>query len=172
MSTSSPERDCCGISAHHWASLSSLTTSLYFVGVSIASFWTFSYVRTQAEVTTAEGNDEAIWNNPRIVSITLALFFLVLALLSASLSFLTTYKATTSPRSTRSVWTVVVVVGVFVVGWAVAGAIMSFGTAKDAIELACRTIDDECFANYVKLEWYSIVVRFLPLVSGLVDPPH
>ena len=66
----------------------------------------------------------------------LASLFLTLSALSATLAFLIKYKATSSPNALKYTWYLNVICGVFVVSWAVAGGIMSFGTAKDGIEKA------------------------------------
>ncbi|GAA5856738.1 hypothetical protein JCM5353_002610, partial [Sporobolomyces roseus] len=162
MSTPSPSP--AGRPTNYWASISSLVTSIYFLLLSIVAFWSFSYLNKQEEVTTAEGNDPEIWNNPRFVSVSLASLFLTLSFLSGTLAFLIKYKSDSSPNALKYTWYLSVVCGVFVVSWAVAGGIMSFGTAKDGIEKACKTIDTHCFDDYEKLEWGSIGTEIFGLL--------
>ncbi|GAA5895222.1 uncharacterized protein JCM6883_002361 [Sporobolomyces salmoneus] len=152
---------------NRWAAISSLVCSIYFLGVSAASFWTFSYLTDQEEVTTAEGNEEGIWANPRWTSLGVAISFLFIAIAAGFQSYTIHYKATESPHTTTTTWGGLIVVGIIsLIGVGVAEWASFRTSTRSKIEEACKTIDEECFANYEKLEWGSIIVSILGTMSA------
>ncbi|GAA5979494.1 hypothetical protein JCM10908_002945 [Rhodotorula pacifica] len=118
---------------------------------------------------TAEGNDADIWANPLMISLSLAILFAFAAGCSVGL-FVLCFGHLSHSHAVRWVWIgTTAFAAVVLAPWAVAGAVMSFGSTKDQIQKACAIIDTHCYPSYTMLEWISIPVRhgLIPALTGL-----
>ncbi|GAA6007882.1 hypothetical protein JCM11491_006523 [Sporobolomyces phaffii] len=169
----SDREPCCGVPLKHWASIASVASGVYLLGLAIAAFGAFSYVSNQRHVTTEEGNEPTIWSSPRWTALGESLASSscvgiatgILACMVGYVAYLVTYRAGVHRRRLEVTWIAIMVgTGVVATG-AVVGQVKSFaGATERAIEDACKTIDTDCFDNYRKLAWYSIIAEVVGVV--------
>ncbi|GAA5857418.1 hypothetical protein JCM8547_002271 [Rhodosporidiobolus lusitaniae] len=143
---------------------SSIANGIYWALMTLLAILAHSQLSNQEEVSTAEGNEASVWQNPLMVSLSLSILFPVLALSSFSLTFLIS-ACTDAKHAKRLKITsyILTAVAVFAMAWSFGGAVMSFGSAAEEIQTACDTIDTECYDKYSMLKWVSIPAEIIGL---------
>ncbi|GAA5884877.1 hypothetical protein JCM6882_007134 [Rhodosporidiobolus microsporus] len=139
--TSAP---CCGCDTRHWALGVSGGNVLYWLLATGLAGWAWSALGTKEEAIAAEHSAESItlFDAPKLVAITLAAFFALLAVFSIVLvCLLVSSNKATQAKHLRWCWISTLVFAIFI--------------------LACKSIDTGCYPEYIRILVASAIVEVL-----------
>ncbi|KWU45667.1 hypothetical protein RHOSPDRAFT_32589 [Rhodotorula sp. JG-1b] len=143
-------------SRRSWAMIACGFSADMFLVLTLLAALARSKLGSLEHASTAEGNEPDIWAYPLMVSLSLAILFATAAGFSIGL-FISCSGQALHPRLTRWMWIATTAFSAVVLApWAVAGAIMSFGSTRFRIQKACATLDSECYPCYIMFGWISI----------------
>ncbi|GAA5982596.1 hypothetical protein JCM11641_002595 [Rhodosporidiobolus odoratus] len=160
------DQPCCGFPIHHWAIAASIINGAYFLVLTLCAGLARHRVDSLEEASTAEGNEEGVWNNAKMVSLSLSVWFAFLAILSFAFAFLIVHDRDPQGKLLKRVWVLCIASNVFVLAWCLGGAIMSFSSVAEEIQAACKTIDTQCYPSYNALKWWSIPMEVIGFLSA------
>ncbi|GAA5841584.1 hypothetical protein JCM9279_000699 [Rhodotorula babjevae] len=177
------ERVCCGFARSHVAVLVSV---VYFFILAVLAAVARRQVGILARASTAEGNSEALWQNPLVVSLACTIVFALFDLACIALLWLMSRSHDQPSTPLKFVWAGTLFLCVVWLTLCVVGSYLSFGEIKSEIEQAwcvvdslhlprstrmliffpcfdSGTLDTHCFSTYEAIQWTSIVMEIVGL---------
>ncbi|GAA5928651.1 hypothetical protein JCM3775_004596 [Rhodotorula graminis] len=154
------ERACCGFARSHVAVLVSV---VYFFILAVLAAVARRQVGILAQASTAEGNNESLWQNPLIISPACALVFALFDLACLALLWLLSRSHDEPTTALKFSWAGTLFLCVVWLTLCVVGSYLSFGEVKSEIKQACGTLDTHCFSTYEAIQWTSIIMEIVGL---------
>ncbi|GAA6056181.1 hypothetical protein JCM3770_004248 [Rhodotorula araucariae] len=160
---SAPDRKgaCCGFPISHVATTVAI---VYFFVLTVLAAMARRQVGVLEEASTAEGNDEAMWTNPLIVSLGCAILFALFDIACIALVWLLSRSHDEPTTALKATWAGTVFLAVVWMTFCAVGSYLSFGSVKTDIEKACTTLDTHCLPKYEGIQWASIVLEVFGLL--------